>query len=183
MSTVATPITADQLLDMGDTPRCELVRGEVLPMAPAGAEHGDISMELGHLIKVHVKARKLGKVYAAETGFILARNPDTVRGADVAFVRKSRLPAGPVRGFFPGAPDLAVEVVSPGDRLSKVAAKVDEWLNAGAGSVWVVDPPNRTISVYRAGNEVRLYREADELRDEPTLPGFAVRVGAVFEDE
>src|SRR2546421_8543374 len=127
--TVATrPITADELLAMGDIGRCELVRGEIVRMPPAGAEHGDVALEIAFRIKAHVKANQLGKVYAAETGFTIARDPDTTRGADVAFVRKDRVPPGRLRGFFPGAPDLAVEVVSPSDRLTEVAAKVDEWL-------------------------------------------------------
>lgn len=180
MSVAVSLITADQLFEMGDIGRCELIRGEIIHMVPAGAEHGDVAMELGRLIANHVRAHKLGKTYAAETGFIIARNPDTVRAPDVAFVSNARLPAARVRRFFPGAPDLAVEVVSPDDRLSEVAAKVDQWLAAGASSVWVVDPPNRTIAVHRAGNVVRLFRDADELRDEPLLPGFTLRLADLF---
>jgi Uma2 family endonuclease len=86
----------------------------------------------------------------------------------------------PLQGFFPGAPDLAVEVVSPSDRLSEVTAKVDEWLAVGATAVWVVDPPNRTITVYRADNQVLRYGASDELRDEPALPGFHLKVNQFF---
>ena len=180
MSLATKPITAEELFEMGDIGRCELIQGEVVHMAPAGAEHGDIGMELAYRIKAHVREHQLGKCYNSDTGFIIAREPDTVRAPDAAFVRQDRIPPHPIRGFFPGAPDLAVEVVSPSDALSEVAAKVDQWLAAGATSVWVVDPPNRTIAVYRAGNQVLLYRENDELRDEPTLPGFVLRVGEVF---
>jgi Uma2 family endonuclease len=146
MSTAVTPITAEQLLDMGDIGRCELVRGEIVRIPLAEFEHGDIAGELFYLVKQFVSTRKLGKVYAAETGFIIARNPDTVRAADVAFVRKDSVPSSPVRGFFPQAPDLAIEVISPSDRLSEVAAKVEEWLAAGTTSVWVVDPHNHGLS-------------------------------------
>jgi Uma2 family endonuclease len=176
-------VTADELFEMGDIGRCELVRGEIIPMAPPGAEHGDISGQLLFLIKSFVAVRHLGKVYAAETGFTIARDPDTTRAPDVAFVRKERLPAATVRKYFPGAPNLAVEVNSPNDRASDVLAKVDEWLAAGTISVWVVDPPTRSIVVYRGGGEIIRYRDTDELRDEPTLPGFAMKLTDVFDAE
>ncbi len=182
MSSVATtPVTAETLSAMGDIGRCELIRGEIIHMAPAGAEHGDVAARLLLHVMVFVDAHNLGKVFATDTGFIIERNPDTVRAPDVAFVRKDRLTQGNLpRGFFPGPPDLAIEVVSPSDSLSDVTVKVDQWLAAGATSVWVVDPPNRTIAVYRADNRVLRYRNADELRDEPTLPGFSLRLDAVF---
>lgn len=184
MTAVSTrSVSAEELLAMGDIGRCELVQGEIIRMAPAGAEHGGIALEVAYRVKLHVDAKGLGKVYAAETGFIISRNPDTVRAPDVAFVGKSRVPAQPRRGFFEGPPDLAVEVVSPDDRLTEVRAKVDQWLGAGTVSVWVVDPPSRTIEVYRAANEVRLYRVNDEIHDEPTLPGFALKVHEIFETD
>jgi Uma2 family endonuclease len=181
MTTSTRPITAEELFAMGDIGRCELVNGEIIRMTPAGAEHGGVAMEIAYRIKAFVDVQELGKVYAAETGFTIKRNPDTTRGPDVAFVRAERVPPNPRRGFFDGAPDLAVEVLSPEDRRSEVATKVDEWLEGGALSVWVVDPPNRSIEVYRPGNQVLRYRGDDELRDEPTLPGFALRVRDVFE--
>jgi Uma2 family endonuclease len=181
MATVATKaITAEELEAMGDIGRCELIRGEIVHMTPAGAEHGDVGGEAFHWVKAFVKEHRLGKVYSADTGFVIARDPDTVRAPDVAFVRAQRIPPHPVRGFFPGAPDLAVEVVSPSDRLSEVAAKVDEWLSAGTQSVWVVDPANRSVEVYRQGNQVLRYRAGDELRDEPALPGFAMKIADLF---
>ena len=184
MPTQATkPITAEQLFEMGDIGRCELIRGEIVPMAPPGAEHGDIAGQLLYLIKSFVVVHHLGKVYAAETGFTIRRNPDTTRGADVAFVLKERVPAGKVRKYFPGPPDLAVEVNSPTDPASDVLEKVDEWLAAGTVSVWVVDPPTRSIVVYRGGGVIVRFRDTDELRDEPTLPGFAMKLTDVFDAE
>jgi Uma2 family endonuclease len=183
MTTITKSITAEELFDMGDIGPCELIKGEILYMAPAGAEHGDLAAELLLRVKMHVDANRLGKVFSTDTGFTIARNPDTVRAPDVAFVRKDRLPPGRVRGFFPGAPDLAVEVVSPSDRLSDLTGKVDEWLAAGATSVWVVDPPNRTIVVCRAGKQVLRYSNSDELHDEPTLPGFSLKLAGLFSPE
>ena len=180
MSATTQPITAEALFDMGGIGRCELIDGEVVQMAPAGAEHGDVAGEFLRRIANHVIDHRLGKVYAAETGFILRRNPDHVRAPDVAFVRTERLPSGVRRGFFDGPPDLAVEVVSPSDTLSEVRAKVDDWLASGTISVWVVDPPNRSIEVYRQGNQIFRYRNSVELCDEPTLPGFVLRPDEVL---
>jgi Uma2 family endonuclease len=174
-------ITAEELFEMGDIGRCELIKGEIIHMAPASAEHGDIAMEIARLIANHVKSNKLGKVFAAETGFIIARSPDTTRAPDVAFLRKERVPAKFKRGFFDGPPDLAVEVVSPSDTHSELAAKVDDWLSAGTTSVWVVDPPNRTIEVYRAHNHIRRYTILDSLDDEPLLPQFSLSLKELFE--
>ena len=181
MTTTTQPITAEELLAMGDIGRCELVRGEIIMMSPAGADHGEIAGIIFGLIWKFVKDHKLGKVYAAETGFTIARNPDTTRAPDVAFVKKERVPPRGKRGFFDGHPDLAVEVVSFNDLASDVSEKVEEWLSAGTSSVWVVDPRTRTIDVYRRGRDVIRYRERDELRDEPMLPGFELKLSEVFE--
>jgi Uma2 family endonuclease len=175
-----THITAEQLLEMGDIGRCELIDGEINRMALAGADHGCVAMELSVRIWAHVSAKKLGKVFAAETGFILKRNPDTVRAPDVGFVQLSRVPKVSTPGFFDGPPDLAVEVCSPSDRWSDVLAKVDQWLVAGTTSVWVVNPPSQSIKVYRRESQPLRYHAGQKLFDEPALPGFILDVGEVF---
>jgi len=180
MSTFTKPITAEELYAMGDIGRCELVNGEIIQMAPAGADHGDIAQTMAGMIWNYVRVRKLGKVYAAETGFTIKRNPDTVPAPDVAFVRTDRVPPRGKRGFFDGFPDLAVEVVSFNDLASELTEKVEQWLAAGTTSVWVVDPNTHTIDVYRRGRDVIRYRENDELRDEPTLPGFTLKLAEIF---
>lgn len=180
MTTATQHITAEALYAMGDIGRCELIRGEIVQMTPAGAEHGDLTYELSRRIGNFVVEHDLGKVFAAETGFILTRNPDTVRAPDVAFVRKDRLPREPVRGYFPGAPDLVVEVISPGDRLSDVNEKVEQWLAGGATSVWVVDPPNRMIEISRAGGEVLRVRAPEVVKDDPVVPGFVLETATLF---
>jgi len=176
-------LTAEELFQMGDIGSCELINGELVMMAPAGFEHGGIAVQLTYLMKVFVDKHRLGMVIAGDTGFVLTRNPDTVRALDVAFVRKSRLPRRPHRRYFEGPPDLAVEVISPTDRKSEVMAKARNWLKAGAVSAWVVDPPKRHIEVYRKGVAPVRYGEADVLRDEPTLPGFALKLSDVFGEE
>lgn len=116
----------------------------------------------------------------AETGFTICRNPDTVRAPDIAFVSAGRV-ARQVPAFFPGHPDLAVEVVSPGgDTVAEVTEKVDQWLAAGTMSVWVANPTNRSLVVYRAENYVMQYRVGDMLSDEPTLPGFILEIATIY---
>jgi len=148
-------------------------------MIPPGAEHGRVTINLTRPISIHVEERGLGTVYAAETGFVLSRDPDTVRAPDLAFVRADRPPA-PARGYYPGAPDLAVEVLSPDDRPGYVRDKVAEWLEAGALAVWVVDPYKRRVTVHESGHEPMVLGEADLLRGGSVLPGFEVGVGAIL---
>jgi len=129
-------MTADELLAMPDDGmRHELVRGELTTMPPPGVEHGDIAAEIAMQMRMFVKQHKLGKVYV-ETGYVLATGPDTVRGPDVSFVRNERLVK--TQEYYREAPDLAVEVTSPDDRLSEVTAKVAEYLSGGTTVVIVV---------------------------------------------
>ena len=171
--------TAEELLRATEIGRCELVRGELKTMIPPGAEHGRVAMRLAVPIASHVGLHGLGTVFAAETGFLLARDPDTVRAPDIAFVGAGR-PAVPARGYYPGAPDLAVEVLSPDDRPGYVNEKIAEWLEAGARAVWVVDPGARTVAVHAPGREPATFGRGDTLRGGTTLPGFAFAVTEVF---
>ncbi len=149
-------------------------------MSPAGHEHGRIAMRLGRFLAAHVDENDLGAVYAAETGFILGRDPDTVRAPDVAFVRKGRLETANPGGFFPGPPDLAVEVLSPGDSASDVLDKVNDWLNAGTNEVWIVDMKRRSITVSSRQQPVRAFHENADLTCEKLLPGFRLSLASVF---
>jgi Uma2 family endonuclease len=171
--------TAEELLRAGDIGRCELVRGTLVMMVPAGADHGGIANEIAFRLTEFVKPRKLGRVFAAETGFFLFRDPDTVRAPDAAFVRAGR-PPSPARGYYPGAPDLAVEVLSPDDRPKEVREKVAEWLRGGTSVVWVVDPAARTATVHEPGREPRTMSESDALRGGDVLPGFELPVREIF---
>jgi Uma2 family endonuclease len=183
MTVAAKHITAEELAAMGDIGRCELIRGEIIHMAPSFSEHGDIAQQIAYRIEHHIHGRRLGRVYITDTGFLIARNPDTVRAPDVSFVRQERVPRRPARSFFPGPPDLAVEVVSSSDRRSEVLAKTRAWLAAGAISVWVVDPRHATIDVYHAADKVTHYSDDEELRDEAVLPGFVLKLGELFAAE
>ena len=171
--------TAEQLLRAGDIGRCELIRGELRMMNPAGGEHGRIASYLTIALGGHIARHHLGTSYAAETGFILRRDPDTVRAPDFAFVAAGRA-VGRERGFVPGAPDLAVEVISPDDRPGYVREKVAEWLEAGAAAVWVVDPRRRTLTIHEPGISPSTLGESDTLRGGELLPGLELDVRAVF---
>lgn len=175
-------VTADQLLEMPDDGmRRELVRGEVHVMTPAGSEHGRIAMQIGAWLTIHVLEGGLGRVYAAETGFRLASHPDTVRAPDVAFVARERVEAvGHTERYWPGAPDLAVEVLSPDDRYHEVDEKVAAWLEAGCRMVIVVNPRRRAATVYRSPADVQLLTENDSLDGDDVVPGWKLPLRDVF---
>ncbi len=180
MTTTEPLITADYLLRTPDLGRCELVRGELIRMTPAGSEHGSIIVNITIPLGAFVSRAGLGRVFGAETGFHIGHDPDTVRAPDVAFVASDRLPSPLPKGFFPGPPDLAVEVVSPDDRDSKVLAKVQNWLDAGCRVVWLVDPRRQTVQVYQGRSQAKVLRLSDTLSGEPLLPGFLLAVAEVF---
>ncbi len=182
MTTQVQNTTAEELLRMqGDGLRYELIRGELKKMAPAGNEHGNVAMDFGTLLNVHVRANKLGKVYAAETGFKLASDPDTVRAPDAAFISRKRLDeVGPVQGYWPGAPDLAAEVISPSDLYTEVSEKVAEWLGAGAKMVVVVNPRTRQLLVHLSPTEVKVLGVGDTLEGGEVVPGWQLPIGELF---
>lgn len=182
LSTAIQLITADQFLHWPkDGLRHELVKGEVRTMPPCGGEHGAVEMNLAASLAQHVRSNRLGVVFGGETGFLLARDPDTVRAPDIAFVRQERVPAtGIPRTFWPGPPDLAVEVMSPGDTVFEVEEKVHEWLAAGTAMVWVVNPRRRTVTIYRSPTSATILTANDILDGQDVVPGFNCRVTEVF---
>lgn len=175
-------LTAEELFDLPDDGwRHALVEGELQRMTPAGFEHGAVVMNVAVPLGQHVRRRRLGVVCGAETGFVLARRPDTVLAPDVAFVRRERIPAsGLPAAFWEGAPDFAVEVVSPGDTRTEVAAKAASWLEAGTRVVWVVDPGRRSVAVHEPGAAPRRLAAADVVDGAPLFPGFRLPVADVF---
>jgi Uma2 family endonuclease len=175
MTTTSQPVTAEQLLAMGSDQPCELIAGEIVMMTPAGYQHGKVAGNVCYLVRSHAENEQLGAVVIAEAGFLIARDPDTVRAPDVAFVRRDRQPQSPT-GFFPGAPDLAVEVVSPTDRVADVDEKTEAWLSAGSAMVWVVWPNTHSVVVHRPGQPPRILNERDTITGEEVLPGFQCAV-------
>ena len=182
MTTTLQRSTASELYAMPDDGfRYELVKGELRKMSPAGGEHGAVVFNISLLLGQHVKSNNLGVCFAAETGFKIASDPDTVRAPDVAFVSRGRIPEGGIpKKFWDGAPDLAVEVVSPGDTYAEVEEKVEEWLAAGARAVWVFNPKRRSVSVHRSMTDVTRLTEDDELDGGDVVPGFRCKVSEVF---
>lgn len=174
-------MTAEQLLATPlPSKRTELVHGMLVVREPAGFRHGVVSAALARLLANHVAAHRLGVVLAAETGFQLERDPDTVRAPDVAFVRRDRIPDPAPLGFAALAPDLVVEVMSPDDRPGETLAKVGQWLTAGSLLVWVVDPVRRLARVYRANGSESVLGESESLDGEDVVAGFSCRLGEIL---
>ena len=180
-------VTAEKLLEMPDDGmRRELVRGELREMAPAGEEHGYLAGEILGELRSHVKANGLGRTYAAEIGFKISSDPDTVRAPDAAFVSRERVEAaGRITGFRPGAPDLVIEADSPNARHSDVLEKALGWLQAGCRMVLVVNPGRRTITVYRSRDNIRiLTADAGDVVDgADVVPGWKLSLAEVFAQE
>jgi Uma2 family endonuclease len=180
MSTT-TPVTAAQLLTLHANDRCELIAGDVRMMSPAGWKPGYVVQRLTLLIAGHVEKLGLGMVFGAETGFLITRDPDTVRAPDVAFIAHENLPAKePTEAFWPGAPDLAVEVLSPDDRRREVLDKTQMWFDSGTKQVWIVDPDSRTVTVYQSMTDSTVFRMGDELDGSDVVAGFRCKVADVF---
>lgn len=182
MSTSTRAVTADDLLRMsGDGRRYELIEGELISMAPAGGRHGHVAMQIGWRLAEHVAKNGLGMAFAAETGFLLERSPDTVRAPDAAFISAERLPPGGITaGFVDIVPDLVVEVASPGDTASELQAKTEEWLRYGVRMVWVAYPNSQSIAVYQSPDDVRIFNVGDEIAGSPVVSGFRCPVEDIF---
>lgn len=175
-------LTADDLTKQPDDgSRYELVKGVLQKMPPAGFEHGICAAEIGSKLNMYVKRHKLGYVCGAETGFRIAQNPDTVRAPDAAFVCQTSIERqGIVKGYWEGAPDLAVEVISPGDTYAEVAEKVEAWLTAGCRMVWVINPRRETVEVYRPNADFTILRGTDILDGGDVVEGFQCSVQDIF---
>ena len=184
MSTAAPPkLTADEffrLPEPADGSKQELVRGEVVTMPPPGFRHGEVQLAVASLLRAFARQNKLGRV-TVESGVITEEDPDTVRGPDVAFWGNEALPPGqsPV-GYADAPADMVVEVLSPSDSRRRVALKVAEYLASGSRLVWVVDPEDRNVTVYREAAEGRILWEDATITGEDVLPGFACRVAEFF---
>ena len=182
MTVASKTVSAEELLRMAeDGHRYELVHGEVRKMAPAGGEHGLVAMRVGISLGSHAKERGLGEVVAAETGFLLAADPDHVRAADVAFVGRSTLTRiRGSKGYWKCTPDLVVEVVSPNDPFAEVEDKVFDWLQYGAQMVIVINPKKRTATVYRSPTDITHLDENNALDGANVVPGWRLPLAELF---
>ena len=165
---------------VADGSRYELSRGELVPMTPVGIRHAAVVSNLDRMLGGYVKEKGLG-VVGPEGGFYLSRNPDTLRAPDVAFISKDRIAKeGIPEKFAEFPPDLAVEVLSPEDTASEIQKKVEEYLTAGVPLVWVVDPANQRVTVYRSLQDVKVLTADQELDGGPVLSGFRAPIKEIF---
>jgi Uma2 family endonuclease len=178
-------MTAEQLSELpSDGNRYELVQGVLRKMSTAGSEHGWIAGQIFLLLGQHVKKHKLGKTYAAETGFRIGSHPDTVRAPDAAFISHARLKTvEPTRGFLSIAPDLLVEVISPRETFSYVEAKAKQWLESGCQIVVVVDPANQTVYVHRSLSEILVLGIGETFESGEVCGNWTFNVSEIFETE
>lgn len=175
--TVVASMTADELLRRpSDGWRYELVQGELRKMSPSGARHGRVAAEIVGSLIAHMKRQRTGAVYSSETGFRISRQPDTVRAPDAAFVRSERVTD--TAGFFEGPPDVAFEVISPGDTYTEIEEKTLQWLRAGTTVVIVVDPRTKTARMHRTGSASNV-EAVIEIED--VIPGWRLPLSELFD--
>jgi len=176
-------ITAEEFFQMPDPPdgsQQELVQGEIVTMPPPGGRHGVCCQKVGRRVANFVDDNRRGTVTSNDTGFISERDPDTVRGPDVSYWSKERLPEV-LDGYIEVPPDLAVEVISPSDVFSRIQRKIREYLARGVRLVWVVDPEGRCVTVYRRQGQATILEQNEILAGEEVLPGFSCLVAELFE--
>ena len=177
----ASPITAAELERLHlPNKQVELIRGQLVVREPPGTWHGRVAARLTLSLGTFTTQHGLGEVFAQDTGFKIARDPDTVRAPDVAFVLRERLVQIPDEGYADLAPDWVTEILSPSDRPGEVLDKVGQWLSAGVRLVWVIDRGRRQARVYRADGTVTIV-EADGMLDgEDVFPGLGCPLGDIL---
>jgi Uma2 family endonuclease len=175
-------LTEEDMYSLPDDDRhYELQAGQLISEPTPGGRHGRICANVMFEVMSHIRRHDLGVAYTNDGGYVLARNPDTVRGPDISFLRKARFEeVGDTPKAIPGPPDLAIEVLSPGDTRSLIHARVADYLAAGTPLVWIVDPERKQVTAYRELLAPRILRAADTLDGEDVLPGFSVQVGELF---
>jgi Uma2 family endonuclease len=173
-------LTGEDLFKMGDIGRTELVKGEIVYMAPTGYAHGYTECAVGKVLSAFAERHHLGRVMVGEVGIYTARDPDTVRGADVVFISHERMAQVKSPSYLDMAPDLIVEILSPEDRWGDLMEKLEEYFAIGVRAVWVADPKTQAVYVYRSLTDVQRFTAADELPGGDVLPGFSVPVKELF---
>ena len=181
---VKTLMTAEEFERISDTiGSAELVRGEVVQLSPAGFEHGRIVANVAFLLEQWARKSRRGRVVAGEAGVIVETDPDTVRGADVAYISYARLPKEKrPTGFVSTPPELVVEVIGAERGWKETIDKAAEYLTMGIDRVWIIDPNSRRLHVFRPDAEPIVLAEGDRLTDDAILPGFSCTVQEFFED-
>lgn len=173
-------ITGEELYQMPDLGRCELVDGRIVPLSPTGRPHGRATARLTTRLSNFVESHDLGEVLTTDPGVYTRRDPDTVRAPDVTFISHDRLAGCKEDGYLDVAPEIVVEVLSPTDRKGQVARKIEEYLAARVLRVWVLDSKRRQILVHRSNTDVQQFGIGDTLTDEELLPGFRLALSDLF---
>lgn len=172
-------LTGEEFFDLGDIGPCELVDGTIVTMTPTGAAHGKIEVRLARLLDEYVEKSGIGWVLSGEVGIVTKRNPDRVRGVDLAFLSREQASNIP-DGFLTVAPELVVEIVSPNDRWTDIREKIDEYFAIRVKQVWIVEPQSRQILVYTSPTEAVRYRTGDILPAAHALSGLEIVVDRIF---
>ena len=183
MKTSPALMTAEELMELphGEGFRYELINGELITMPASGFPHGRTAMRLSAPLAQFILDHGLGEVFTAETGYKLTSNPDTVLAPDFSFLAKERIEeTGQLEGFWPGAPDLAVEVLSPSDRPGMVKTRISNWFGYGVKQLWIANPKKRTVTVYRSPSDSITFSGSDELEAQDILPGFRLSLERIF---
>jgi Uma2 family endonuclease len=178
-------LTAEEFFDFVHRPenrdRCfELERGEVVEMSRPGRRHGFVCANVTRILGNYTFAKRKGYVCSNDTGVIVDRDPDTVRGPDVALFDDVRSYGELPIKYTDALPRLAVEVFSPEDRMSKVQRRIGQFLSRGVLLVWLVDPDERTVTVYKPNDFPRVLDESDELTGNDVVADFRCRVADIF---
>ena len=151
-------------------------------MSPTGGTHARIESVLGVELPLFVRQAQLGWVLVGQVGIYTRRNPDRVRGVGLAFLSRKRAPAGPPKGFLDRAPELVVEIASPGDRWEEMQQKIEEYFACGVDQVWIIEPENRTLRAYTSALEARRFAAGETLHGEGLLAGFSLAIDTLFSE-
>lgn len=180
METTTGIITGSDLLAMGDIGPCELIDGVIVRMSPTGGIHGFLESRLDRRLGAFVEDTKAGWCLVGEIGIYIRHDPDRIRGTDLAFWSYAKLPDGPPAGFIEVAPDLVVEILSPTDSWADMRQKIDDYFSIGVGTLWIVDPEEETVFVYRSAAQRTALRSGDTLAGTGPLSGFALPIDDLF---
>ena len=188
MATVITPpanqlITGEEFALMDVPDHYELVRGRIVPMPPPNYEHGTVEANICGHVFIFLQSHKLGRCATGEVGVYTKRNPDSVRGIDFMYTSYERLAKRDTTLFYLNvAPDSITEVLSPSNSVAYVEEKLEEYFNIDVRMVWLADPENRCVHVYRSLTDVRTLQCGDTITGEDILPGFSIQVAQIFEN-
>jgi len=181
MGTTLTFMTADEFLTHRDGRLSELVRGKVVPLNVPAPRHGQICLQIAFMIKQYLAENDVAHVVTNDTGIITQRDPDTIRGADVAVFSYETVPKGRLADrYLDQPPQIVFEVLSPSDRGPQAMTKVGEYLDAGVRFVCLVDSRNDAVTVFNSDATQQKMQGDDQLAFEDVLPGFSMTVGDIF---